>query len=292
MGAWGTAGLLRTASATRPDAAASFLGDDVAPPRLGPVEAITVLSGLVVLFGAFAVTQAVAAAGGGRHVLATRHLTYAGYARSGFFQLLAVAALTLGVLLVLRACADLQTSWAARWFPMLAVVASVLTLAIDGVALHRLALYERAYGLTMLRLYSQVAAVWIGVLFVFMALAALGVGRHRQWFLAAGVATGLALLLALNVANPESVVVRRNVDRAAHGHRVDPAYLTALSDDAVPGLVAAVPRLPEAERQQVESYLSSVACGKDGGQQFTGWAAANVDRHRATAARGGTASCP
>ncbi len=35
--------------------------------------------------------------GGDRHVLETAHLTYAQYARSGFGQLLAVAALTLVV---------------------------------------------------------------------------------------------------------------------------------------------------------------------------------------------------
>ena len=57
------------------------------------------------------------------------------------------------------------------------------------------------------------------------------------------VAAGLVALLALNVANPEALVVRHNVAFAERTGRFDPLYLTDLSDDAVPALVDALPRL-------------------------------------------------
>ena len=41
---------------------------------------------------------------------------------------------------------------------------------IVGSALYRLHLYEQAFGLTMLRLFSVLAAVWIGVVFVLLAV--------------------------------------------------------------------------------------------------------------------------
>jgi len=91
---------------------------------------------------------------------------------------------------------------------------------------------------------------------------------------------GLAFLLALNVADPEAVVVRHNVARAAKTQKVDPSYLAELSDDAVPALVAALPSLPEPARTEV------VAAVCDAPQpEFTGWAATNTSRRRAADAR-------
>jgi len=75
-----------------------------------------VLAGLDVLFTAFVVAQAVTAAGGAATVLETRGLTYAQYARSGFFQLVAVALITLVVLLALRAFTQLVSRRARTVF--------------------------------------------------------------------------------------------------------------------------------------------------------------------------------
>ena len=118
------------------------------------------------------------------------------------------------------------------------------------VALRLLGLYQDAFGLTMLRLYSQVFAVWLGGVFVLLA-ASLASGNRRSWLPAMAAASGLVALLALNVANPEAIVVRHNVDFAESSGRFDPAYLAGLSDDAVPALVQALPRLQPEARAQV-----------------------------------------
>ena len=152
LGVWGMAGLLRLASATPPPRPGPTGW------RLGRLEVTIVLASLIALFGTFAVAQVVALSKGGRHVIETAGLTYAEYARTGFFQLLAVAALTLAVLLGLRALADLEAPRARLRFLVLATTAVALTLVIVAVAVSRLSLYEQAFGLTMLRLYSQVFA--------------------------------------------------------------------------------------------------------------------------------------
>ena len=274
IGAWGMAGLLRLTSADPAPAVPAL------PYRLGHVEATVVLGSLVALFTAFAVAQVVAVAGGGRHVLETSGLTYAEYARSGFFQLLAVASITLVALVGLRAVTDLSEPRHRVRFTVLAEVAIALTLVIVFVALRRLGLYRQAYGLTMLRLYSSVFAVWIGVVLGLAGLAVAGLGARRAWFPAAAGVTGLVLLLGLNAVNPEAVVVRHNIDRAARTQKVDPGYLAELSDDAVPELVRALPDLDEPARAQV---LAAVCAGID--RSFDGWAAANTSHRRATDAR-------
>ena len=57
---------------------------------------------LDVLFAAFVVLQLAALFGGDEHVLRTAGLTYAEYAREGFAQLMAVAALTLAMIALAR----------------------------------------------------------------------------------------------------------------------------------------------------------------------------------------------
>lgn len=245
IGAWGMSGLLRLAS-SGPAPAPGDLGF-----RLGRTEATIVLGSLVALFAAFAVAQMVAASDGGRHVIETAGLTYAEYARTGFFQLLAVAAITFGALLGLRAVTDAAEPRDRRRFTVLALAAVALTLVIVVVAVQRLGLYEDAFGLTMLRLYSKVFAGWIGVAFVLLALDLTGVGHTRHWLPSAAVTAGLLALLALNVVNPEARVVGHNVAFAERTGRFDPLYLTDLSDDAVPALVDALPRLSSDARGQV-----------------------------------------
>ncbi len=283
VGAWGMAGLLRLASAS-PAPTLGRVGY-----RLGRTEATIVLGSVVVLFAGFAVAQAVAASEGGRHVIETAGLTYAEYARTGFFQLLAVAAVTLAVLLGLRAATDLTEPADRRRFTLLAEATVGLTLVIVGVALARLGLYEDAFGLTMLRLYSKVFAVWIGVAFVLLALDLAGVGKGRSWLPPAAVAAGLVALFALNVANPEAFVVRHNVEFAESSGRFDPDYLAELSDDAVPALVDALPRLAPDARAVV---LGRVCEMGSAGRATRPWWSFNGARDAAVEARNSVCTTP
>lgn len=276
IGAWGMAGLMRLASAAPPPSLGRV------GYRLGRTEATIVLGSVVALFAAFAVAQVVAASEGGRHVIETAGLTYAEYARNGFFQLLAVAAITLAVLLGLRAATDLSDAADRRRFTALAGAAVALTLVIVGVALSRLGLYEDAFGYTMLRLYSKVFAAWIGVAFVLLGLDLAGVGRGRSWLPSAAATTGLVALLALNVVNPEATVVRHNVAFAERTGRFDPVYLTDLSDDAVPALVDSLLGLDPEARQVV---LDRVCGMESAGRATRPWWSYNGGRDAAVEAR-------
>jgi hypothetical protein len=222
---------------------------------LGATESGVVLAMLVVLYGAFAGAQIVAARGGAEKVLTTAGLTYADYARQGFFQLLAVAVITLVVLLGLRSLTR-PAEGGARWVLVgLGEAATALTLGIVAVAVNRLGLYEQAYGLTMLRLTCTVVAWWLGAVFVLVGLAYAGVGRSQRWIGGAIAVSLLVALLGMNVADPESVVVRRNVDHALATGMFDAPYLVELSDDAVPTLVEELPRLSPGDQAVVRARI-------------------------------------
>jgi len=62
--------------------------------------------------------------------------------------------------------------------------------------------------------------------------------------------------MALNVANPEALVVGLNVNRASATHKIDAQYLRELSSDAAPALLASQLRIDPALWQDVKA----VAC--------------------------------
>jgi hypothetical protein len=224
--------------------------------RLGSTEGLVVLSVLDAIFAAFAIAQAMAATGAAGATLRSAGVTYADYARSGFFQLLWVAGITAVVLILFSRITGLTERTTKRAFQVLAQVAIGLTVLIVFVAFQRLSLYEEAYGFTMLRLYSHIFAVWIAIIFLFLAAETAGAFPRRRWLVGATSISAMALLLALNLVNPEALVVNLNIDHARFTHKMDPQYLAELSSDATPTLLANRTLVD----QSIGREISSVAC--------------------------------
>ncbi len=213
-----------------------------ARPRraIGEAEASVVLIALSAVLAVFGLAQLVDLVDAEDSVIGVEH---AEYARSGFFQLLFVAAIVVLVVLGARAIAHPFGSVGGGRLRRFGVATCTLTLPVVAVSVVRLARYQDEFGLTMLRLYSTVAAVVIGVLLVLVALALGGVGGGRSWLPGAFVTVGLVALFGLNVANPEAIVARVNLERDDPIVAVDGRYLSALSDDAIPTIVARLDRL-------------------------------------------------
>lgn len=235
MVAWTSAGLLRDLVAVREDeralpADALLRGQR---PRLGSTEIAVVLGALDLLFLAFVLVQARYLFGGSGVVQARAHLTYAQYARHGFFELVAVSVLVLPVLLAANALARDRV----RLVRALCGALVALELVVAASALQRLRIYEQQYGLTELRIYTTGVVLWLAVVFVWASLTILR-GRVRR-FAAGAVVAGFVATGALNVLSPDALIARTNLTRP----HVDVAYLAGLSDDAVPTLVSRLPTL-------------------------------------------------
>jgi hypothetical protein len=225
---------------------AAALGDAQPETRLGrfgAMEVIVMLSLAVAVLALFAVAQLVALSDAGDRLVLEAGLTPAEYARSGFFQLCWATAFLVAFLAIVRGLAapGVYDRAAVR---VLAALVPLLALGLVVVSLRRMALYDAAFGLTMLRLWVVGAALWMGLLLAMFALRNVGVGGSRHWIVGGAVATAFGLLMVANIANPEAFVVHHNVRRAEHGHGFDPGYLDRLSDDAVPALVDRIDHSP------------------------------------------------
>ncbi|MFF5295216.1 DUF4153 domain-containing protein [Paractinoplanes globisporus] len=205
---------------------------------------------LVLLFAGFVAVQLTVLFGGNRHVLETDGLTYAEYARSGFWQLSFVTGLTLVVL-----------AGAARWAPrtrpadrklirILLGTLSVLTLVIVGSALHRINLYADTYGLTRLRLLVACCEGWFGLVLLLVLVA--GVRLRAPWLPRVAIATAVLALLGLAAANPDRLIAEHNIRQ---NHELDLVYLGTLSPDAVPGLSGLDPDRRDCVLGHINDYL-------------------------------------
>lgn len=191
---------------------------------------------LNLVFAGFVAVQLAVLFGGREHVLRTAGLTYAEYARSGFFQLVVIAALVLGVIAVVVRFADGSNARDRALLKGLLGCLCVLTLVVLVSALKRLGLYENAFGFTMLRFSVHVTIVWLGL--VFLAVMVAGAASHSSWLPRGLVWMTAAMLLGVNLMNPESFIAQRNIERYVATGKIDIGYLAGLSVDATPALIS------------------------------------------------------
>ena len=249
--AWAAAGffrgtLIRMDKTIAPRPRPTFLS-------LGVVQVATIIGLVDLLFLGFVIVQVGYFFGGAERVEATVGLTYAEYARRGFFELVAVTALALPLLLgshwLLRK-RSVRDEVVYRW---LAGAMLLLLMVIMASALRRMRLYQIEYGLTELRLYTTAFMLWLGVVFLWFALTVLYARRER--FAAGAGISALAMILALNAMNPDAFIVRTNLSNIRSGYVFDAQYATSLSSDAVPPLVERLGSLGEPERLSVREAL-------------------------------------
>jgi hypothetical protein len=203
-------------------------------------------------------------------VLNTVNLTFADYARGGFWQLLVVTLLTLLVIAIAVRKAPRVTAADRLAVRLLLGALVVGALTVVASALWRMMVYEQAYGFTRLRVFVSAFELWLGVVFLLVLIAGIRLGG--SWLPQLVVGTWVLTLLGLVLLNPDRFIAAQNVDRYEQTNKLDLLYLRSLSPDAAPEL----DRLPDKYR----------ACALRGIKQQLAnepddWRGFNVARHRA-----------
>ncbi len=162
-------------------------------------------------------------------------VTYADAAHEGFFQLLFAAIGILLLLMALPARTQLESKKAQLTFTVLstALVLATMPMMISGAT--RLWRYESIYGLTVLRLLAYAGLLLVGAV---LAWRALTLWTRHDAFVGGAIGLFTTTLLGLAVLSPDKYIAERNVKRP----NVDAWYLTTLSSDASPALIALQPR--------------------------------------------------
>ena len=160
-----------------------------------------------------------------------------------------------------------------------------LTLAVVGVAVHRLGRYRQQFGLTELRSSTTWISWWLGLLFVMLAVSTvLRLGRGR--WMAAVVASAVLWLLAWNVTNTDARIAEANIGRVAlvadstGRDRYDGELTVLLSDDAVPAVVDGFDQIPFDQQAEVRSWICAGRRNAPGGLSWNRAASAAAAARR------------
>ena len=221
---------------------------------LGATEFNIVFASLSLLFLAFLGVQARYLFGGSDVVLATEGLTYAQYARRGFFELVISAALAIPTVLGMLSLVRVKGPNENRWVQGLGVGFLSLVGALLFSAAMRMGLYVDVYGLTELRFYTIAAMGWLGsaVLILGALVLTKRQGRAGTWL----VATAMGSVFLTTLTNPDRVIAMVNLSRPAETMTVDTDYLLTLGSGVVEPLFAASENELDGEGQELRRRLT------------------------------------
>jgi hypothetical protein len=243
--------------------------------------ATTMLVAIDALFAFFVALQ-IAYLFGGIDTLIATGLTYSDYARRGFFELIAVAAIAGGLLVGV----ELVVARRPRLYLVAALALVAATLVIVISAAYRMHLYQVAYGWTEQRFYALAAIVWLAT---GAGTAAVLLWRDAsRWLLHVAALLALALAFGVNLIGPSAFVARQNLERVIDPSALPPdayrgldiAYLGSLGIPAIPTIVESLPRLPDPWRGELGSYVRTFVLGRRDLAPGP-WQSFNLDRQRA-----------
>jgi len=139
-------------------------------------------------------------------------LTYAEFARHGFFELVTIAGINLAVLTASNLCSK-KLRVQSRMLKIFNVVLAVITLVLIATAFSKMALYIGVFGLTMRRLLPCVFMVFLAIVFI-------GLIALQKWdfsIVRLSLIVGAVLIVGLSLSNPDAMVVRYNANRYISG---------------------------------------------------------------------------
>jgi len=204
--------------------------------KMEPMIAASFLGAIALLYLCYLFTQ-LAYFFSGFTGLLPKGYTPAHYARRGFFELCAVAAINLGLLLlvsgVTRKTLDKKLPLPVK---ALSVFICVFTLVLIAAAESKMALYVKLFGMTRMRLMVSLFILLLAFAFVLL-LARMFLRRFA--YMKALLAAGCVLVLAMSFADIDRVVLKYNMWAYRTGHlaTLDVSAFRELGDAKIPYLI-------------------------------------------------------
>ena len=204
--------------------------------KMGTIEVTILLGSVTAVFAAFVAVQA-SYFFGGTDYIAAQGLTYAEYARRGFFELNIVCVLAYLVLVVSEQFIE-RGAVHTKQFKSLSATLVVLVMLVMTSSFYKIYLYESVYGFTTLRLYSHAFVVLLALTFVSLLYKIFIDIRNETFALRTFISIAL-FVACMNMLNPDAYIASKNIARYQATGNIDVDHLVTLSSDAVPELARA-----------------------------------------------------
>lgn len=214
---------------------------------------------------------------GGQTNIANAGFTYAEYARRGFWELLAVAMLSLLVLLASEKYSRVESKRDKLFLiPALILIAEVTIVIVS--AFKRLSLYIDAYSMTLHRFYVAGFIMLILALFILLAVKFIK-SKPEQFFTFGALLSVIAFFVAVNIVNPDSFIAKSNMEQYNRTGKLDVAHVGNLSADAVHWKIELYKKLQGEDKEVLRGLLEKQ---KDNLKKSSNdWQSANLSRTKA-----------
>ncbi len=200
---------------------------------ISPLTVNTVLVSVVVVYGVYLASQLAYFSGGFLGILPDGY-TAAQYARRGFFEMAWLCAINLSIMILAVGLVAKQKN-APVSTRLLCLFIGVVTLFLVAAASAKMFLYIGIYGLTRLRVLTEIIMLWLGLTTLVVSI---WLFAPRLPYMKAILLMALVLGGSVLWADVDTVVARYNVTAYQSGRleSVDVSYLSSLGNGAVPYL--------------------------------------------------------
>ena len=181
---------------------------------------------------------------------------YAGYARTGFFELLAVSIINFIVILITKNNKKEVTNGTNKYIKIMNVLLAVFTVVILITSIIRIGLYKEQYGFTFLRIMvymlqiTELALIVPTIVYIVKDNFKVG-----EWYLTIIV----TMYVFVNFMNIDYLIAKENIDRyfdrVGATKEIDFSYLKRTSTDAIPEITRLLNSNDKELRVKVNNYL-------------------------------------
>lgn len=163
-------------------------------------------------------------------------ITYAQYARKGFFEMCVIAVINFVLVSVTMLLARKREGEACFIIKLLATFIGVFTLVIIATAISKMVLYINEYGMTVLRVTTSAFMVFLAVVFISVILK---IYIRKINIIKTALLTAGCVVLLLGVVNVNRVCAKYNYESYISGRHqtVDIEALYNLGDEGIPYIV-------------------------------------------------------
>ncbi len=205
-------------------------------------------------------------------------LTYAEYARKGFFELCAVVVINIAIIFAISVFTKRTSEKPPRLLKIFTVILSTFTLLLIATAVSKMLMYIDNYGLSLLRVYTTWFMLLTGLIFILLIL--------KQFIpslkiMRSSVAVFVLMFGLLTFSDVDAQIAKYNVDCYTSGkfETVDVNMMYNLSDSAVKYIIPLAQSKDQTIANSAREYLDN-KINYFNSQKFD-WRSFNLTSHQA-----------
>ncbi len=193
-----------------------------------------------------------------RGFLPNGEITYAQYARKGFFEMCIIAVINLAIVFLALLISKKHNGKVCHSVKAVATFIALFTLIIISTAISKMVLYINAYGMTILRLTTSAFMLFLGIVFISVVLR---IYINKINIVKTSLITAGCIVLVLGIFNVNSVCAKYNYESYMSGklESIDVNALYGLGDEGIPYIIKLASCNDEVIAEEAQNYLAE-AC--------------------------------